>query len=831
MNAVVAIEREFTRLGYAPAALIRNYTFADFLAEQSIDRRIPLAAFTQTPSSYRNAAAGVIAADGRAIAALLDDYRALGAPLLFVIEGDLIGVWQVRTSGPPRQLARVRASDVPSLFSHYEEQWRPATVHRAKSIGIVEPTYQLDFIDVGLLPVIEGQVHRKLDRLLKEVLELLQTSAAVRPPERYLFRVIFRLLAAKILRDRNHKVAVGWDENDVEQVLNAIAAYYGLDPLTDTHSKFRQEGVRHAWRQLRQSVSFSNISADDLAYVYENTLVTPDVRRELGTHSTPRPIAEYIVSRLEFWKHDPASLNVYEPFVGAGVFLISSLRHLRDLLPAEWNDRRRHDFLVQRLRGDDVDSFAVEVAKLSLILADYPNANGWQVNEVDLFEQQHLSWRMKAANVILCNPPFEQFSQADRSRYAVAHGSGTYTKALAVLKAALDARPLAIGFVLPEPVLLGTQYLEERRRLEADYRHIELVRLPDRVFTASVVRSGLLIATERRDASITAVSRIRSTVVKDIDREKFLESGHVSSTRVEVRQSVEEPTGELWLGDLQELWKYLREHRRLGELVTAHRGLEWNYPQRDALSSQRRPGYSRGLFSANSIQQFVAARQHWIDVRPESAKYLAYKLPWRTPKILVNAARLSRGPWCAAAVSDETGLVASQQFFGMWPREGVLVDLDVLTALINSPVGNAFLDTHSLPDRIRKHTLEGLPIPSQMPQNVGQLVRRYVAHVRDSNTLPHSSEALQLLMEIDAAVLSAYGLPPRLEQELLEYFRGAERPVSHGWHHWLPEGLTAAVPLGEFLSTKYSQITGHWILKVFTPVPDEDLREFRELGD
>jgi hypothetical protein len=46
---------------------------------------------------------------------------------------------------------------------------------------------------------------------------------------------------------------------------------------------------------------------------------------------------------------------------------------------------KRHEFLVKRISGDEIDAFACEVATLSLILADYPNANGWKVSERDLF--------------------------------------------------------------------------------------------------------------------------------------------------------------------------------------------------------------------------------------------------------------------------------------------------------------------------------------------------------------------------------------------------------------------------------------------------------------
>ena len=106
---------------------------------------------------------------------------------------------------------------------------------------------------------------------------------------------------------------------------------------------------------------------------------------------------------------------------------------MRDLLPVDWTDQQRHAFLVEHLDGDEIDLFACEVGVLSLILADYPNHNGWHIRESDLFKDEILKSRMQTADVILCNPPFENFSKEERQRYTIA--SRYYSKPVAVLNA------------------------------------------------------------------------------------------------------------------------------------------------------------------------------------------------------------------------------------------------------------------------------------------------------------------------------------------------------------------------------------------------------------
>ena len=121
---------------------------------------------------------------------------------------------------------------------------------------------------------------------------------------------------------------------------------------------------------------------------------------------------------------------------------------MRDSLSSAWTARARHEFLVDRIAGDEIDAFACEVTTLSLILADYPNANGWKVSKHDLFTDATLTKRTRTANVVLCNPPFEAFTRQEQKAYPQM-AARSATKGAAVLSAILDTKPEAIGFVLP----------------------------------------------------------------------------------------------------------------------------------------------------------------------------------------------------------------------------------------------------------------------------------------------------------------------------------------------------------------------------------------------
>jgi hypothetical protein len=527
-------------------------------------------------------------------------------------------------------------------------------------------------------------------------------------------------------------------------------------------------------------------------------------------------------------RHQPESLRIYEPCAGGGVFLVSALRHLRDLLPIDWTDQKRHSFLVRRLAGDEIDPFACEVAMLSLILADYPNQNGWHIREADLFEGTALKEAMSGQNVILCNPPFEAFTPSEKARYPIA--SETYSKPAAVLNAALDAHPLAIGFVLPRPFILEKQFAEQRRRIEKLYGAVELVELPDRIFGASDIEASLLIATERRPPA-PAVLTLRSTEIADRDRVRFLKTGVTTVERKLVRPLDDEPTGSLWIPPLAALWEYLVSYPRLGEQLRPSWGLQWTYNQSEAFSDKRQVGFRKGVHTARHWRQFSLNQPGWLDYRREYVRR-GYDQDWSNPKLIVNAARLSRGPWRIGAAVDTEGLLYSQQFYGLWPTLSLSEhELLGLSSVMNGPLANAFLAVHSPANRIRAAAVANIPVPPTLPHDIADLVSEYQSVLADPQLLRDDSARLStLLMQIDAAVLDAYDLPPRLERDLLAYFRDAERPVSHEWTHWDNTAPVPGLRLAERVSGRFRP-QGNWIAEVFRPLPQDEATLLRELGE
>lgn len=823
MNALASIKNGLREIGYEAEAMHHAYSFADVLEQGAVTRKVALAAFTQIPESFRSAAFGVVQNEPDNASAIMAN-RALGAPIFFSIDDEDVGVWAVEARSAPRLIERLPVEKLPDLFARNRETWSPQALHRAKSVNLPRDAVQTDFIDLGLLPAIEQEVQLKLHQTMAEVLELLMPQNSDQDGEKAAFRLTFRLLAAKILIDRKHPAAADWRPDEVEAVLEGIQGYYGLKLLGADVANVNSNNVSAAWARLRNAITLRNISSDSLAFVYENTLVTADTRKLFGTHSTPRSVAEFVLRQVDLSRYDPETIRIVEPFAGAGIFLVAALRELRDQLPSNWSAEQRHQFLVERLVGAELDVFACEVATLSLILADYPNANGWHVSSVDLFEAGALDEVLKGSTVILCNPPFEDFSMEERDNYPDAFAVSP-SKAMVALNAAIDAAPEALGFVLPHGILQQSQYRKLRERLAANYSRIEFISLPDRIFEKATFPCALMIATEhRKEEDVSKPIRLSAKTVTDLGRAKFLSEGAVTSARQTVRPISQ---GNLWIGELDAVWAYLEDAPRLGDYAEIARGLQW-HSQRSGVFDEAGPERKLGVYRpADNLVPFRLMRPVWLSTDPaKNYRHGPLTRPWDKSKVLINNQRSSRGPWRLMAAPDASGLWASQQFTGIWPTADF--DVHAFGAILNGPLANAFVTEHSTNQHFTNEMLANLPLPKSLDKiALKDAVLEYQDAVDQQQQTLLSADDLNeklnsLLLWIDALVLDGYDLPPRLERQLLNYFDGMARPVQHEFRGWLPDDTKGYVPLFERLTSDEKANRGSWVLDVFKPVPDEE---------
>ena len=268
-------------IGYREDLLQENYGFTDMFAQDQSFRSVELGVFAQEPTSYRNACFGVVVPPYYGPEAIVN-YRSLGAPQIFALppEMDEVFCWKILAQGNPIVIDKIEASNLRNAIHSHRTEWNPESILRAKSIRFTSDPVQLDFFDIGLVPTLEDIVYQKLDRLLNDVIASCESIYQEHHVEaldyKALFRLIFRLIAAKLLGDRQFPGT--WLNTNAQEVIRSVETFYFQQTLPEAVlDDVLVQDI--AWRHIRTAFSFRNLSVEALAYVYENSHVTPETRK------------------------------------------------------------------------------------------------------------------------------------------------------------------------------------------------------------------------------------------------------------------------------------------------------------------------------------------------------------------------------------------------------------------------------------------------------------------------------------------------------------------------------------------------------------------------
>lgn len=783
-------------IGYRGALLEEGYGFGDWFTPTCEPREIAAAAFGQTPVAYDSALIGIAHSNGVREQALVNQYRALGAPILLEIDASEVREWAVSHKENDHTLIdHYPINQIRRLLTTRASEWKPETFLRAKNIGDFRWIRQLDLF-CGLVPELEGQIQDKLDPLLRDTLsatkQVYRGATCRDPDESKLFKLVFWLLTAKVFHDRRVPGFISLSP-DPDQLLATVAKHYNSEvPLLLTKDA-RQEAASRIWADL----DFRNLSVDILSHIWSTTLIDPQTIDRLGIHRTSRTIVRYIVERIPFETSGDDDLIILEPCAGSAVFLIGAMNVLRRKSFGV-GPKKRHEYFKSHLSAIERDPFGVEISTLALTLADFPNPNGWDVKFADVFTPGILSSYLQRAGVVLCNPPFGDFDDEERQQ----HRPASTKKPVELLNRVLDdLHPRGvIGFVLPHLFIDGRGYSGIRRRLAQRFANLHVTALPDRAFKADA-EIALLVATDPiPHSSCRIVTRKVNDTVEDWRR---FELRHDVSSEHESEVSVEQAEGAFPVADLPEVWRFLADYPTLRDHAVLARGLEWNEPlTKDGAETGNRAkfvrsdwaeGYMLGVAPKTTFDVFQVPPMWYLSVKPEDQRVNAWRQDWSKPKAILNKAARSRGHWRLAAFPDTKGVTCYQTFIGVWPKSD-RVDEWLLSAILNSPVANGFVAAREGKTDITIETLRSIPVPGfthAQARRLRDLIARYqqaTAELLHSGTFDEVSE--RLLKEIDAVVLSGYRLPPRVERQLLDFFRGHVRPTPHPFTSYFPSLLS-----------------------------------------
>jgi len=787
-------------IGYRSGLLRTDFVYGSGLP-------VPLACFAQAPADARSACIAILNQTND-VQSAVDDTRRLGAPIVLVCHGQEFQWWKQGTTRA-QWIDNFTQTQLPRFFDEHRKDFSPEAVYRAKTIGRAKSEYQLSFVDLGLMPIVEQDIGRELSALIERQVTGLKSRLGFEDVSaeqgHWLLKTIFWLLSGKILRDKQVESFQDLDLLNIDDVFHRVGMHYGTSAFVAGSNRNRDALLESA-TSIDAFTNLAMTSAESLSYVYENTLVTDATRTKLGTHSTPTYLVDYILGLLSDWiKEIPENeRSVFEPACGHSAFLVSAMRLLSLLLASEKSvPSKRGPYLRQRLHGTDTDDFALELARLSLTLTDIPNPDGWDLRKEDMFIGDRLSNQSKGKTILLANPPFGNFSQEEQHFYNPTNSRDfTGNKAAEVLRCTLPYLPEGgvFGVVMPQSILHAQFARPVREMIVRDFEIQEIALFPDNMFSFADVESTILIG-RRKKAMAMQSSLTRYRRVREWQMDAFRTSFEAPSTRlVEQTRFSNAKDNDFRIPDLDEVWQFLATNPRASSIAAIHQGMIFkgkNLPPGTVKASPKYlPGFKKGFLKFEAkIAIHELPNESWLNVSRDAVRANFQGAVVNVSQVLLNYAPVSRSPWRFKALFDEYGHAVTSRFVAIRPKD---VSVELLWAIFNSPIANAFAFSYCSKRENQVGLLQQMPIPAMgQVKHVETVVQNYLKLAR---TESRHGDLIHLLREVDAMVLGMYALPKNLEASVLGLFDGWKRKDVAGCSKTLiPSSLLSKVCFGNFV--------------------------------
>lgn len=723
MSALLADARDFlSAVGYDEDLMDVDYPV--WLGRDQGVTRVDLVAFGR--STPRDMSTAVVAVSRGSVDRAFEIAHVMAAPYFLVARDDRLDLWLADPTGPRAWHTDVSRDDVSSLA----EWLRPPVALRMK-IGLRQlPLFDLP---VNLLASARSRSADQLAPIVTEALEAASDSlpasrsadiqAARRLLHRRAARLVVGALTALVMRDRYQMRA-----DSTDSLLDRVASQHHSTFRWFAEASKRERRVLAALvEQLGNGIDYRSLDPSILSYVYEQALVDEDDRQQLGIHYTPPRLATRLLTDLPVELIPPGDRHVLDPSCGSGTLLIAAHDRLRDLQPLNWADEDRHRDLAVHLHGYDVDPFAGEIARLSLLLHAQPAGNGWQIDAVDTLRQPVPAVPPK---LIVTNPPW-RFS-ADGRRSQTADDFVRWSMH------ALAPGGL-LGILLPASWLSAENSANTRRELAADFDVFEIWRLPEGTFASSRQSPAVLLA-RKRDGFGGSGAR----VVREVDRKGL--AAFLTGEPAPVIYLLHDKDNPLRAGPPPP-----RIHVptvELGEIADVLSG-----PQPlPAIADRGRGTLYLDHFGDVPNCGLVTMDLLWHVRFPDDFQTARGAKIVDKKKLLASAARSSNSPWRFHVAIDMLGVAVRNSVRGIAPHDQADEELlYALAIIVGSGFASAYAASFGGDRNIPASVLPSLPIPRSRRAitRLARLGRRAVALAHDAHALnEHLTAAEKVVWDI-----------------------------------------------------------------------------------
>lgn len=591
--------------------------------------------------------------------------------------------------------------------------------------------------------------------------------------------ITMHIISALIINSKIHPNEKVPDIFDLIKNLSQTYAEYFNDKLM---FKYGQELLSEIYESLNRSINYQSVDHELLGYFYESTLLqlsekkAANIRKEFGIYYTPRALSQEIVSCIPFESIPVDERYVLDGTCGSGSLLLSACKRLEDLAGYEKTEFDKHNYLTEMIQGYDIDKFASEVARLSLLLYSLPYGNRWNINTGDLLSISKS--KINEPSIILGNPPYEEVRGNNKKTQ----------KATAFLDKYLDwlHNDGFIGVILPESFLQNGSSMLQRKKLIEEFDIMELWMLPGQIFQnncATIVLIAQKKKTEQKNLTKIKILVRNKESVNDYFRCRSWDFEFFTSIQDTWKKDSEYKISVSFLDSI--LGKISKGKKTIGDITKNVTGIM--LPSKYDFSSAKSDSTVFYIANARNFRKYVMSPKMreaavLFDYHMSAEKEKEIKAGYPTFRLRRNFEELYAAPnkvlvkmsstpgeiYCISALVDEDGYYPSHSFFVMISNDEKISNY-VLCTLINSKIINAYVRKECVKRTVTTDVVKGIPVPDFSAEQTDRLEECYFC-MKEACESENGKKIKEIQEEIDNIIFDAFCLDSDEKKQVIKFF-------------------------------------------------------------
>ncbi|EOS24517.1 hypothetical protein C806_02028 [Lachnospiraceae bacterium 3-1] len=546
--------------------------------------------------------------------------------------------------------------------------------------------------------------------------------------------------------------------------------------------KYGKELLAEIYEELNPSINYQSVDHELLGYFYESTLLqlsetkAENIRKEFGIYYTPRILSQEIVLSIPFESIPVDERYVLDGTCGSGSLLLSACKRLEDLVGYDKTGLDKYEYLSKMIEGYDIDKFASEVARLSLLLYSLPYGNKWNIYSGDLL--QLCESKVQVPYIILGNPLYKEIKEKGKR----------IQRATAFLDRYLDwlHDKGYIGIILPESFLQNGSSVLQREKLLNEFDIIELWMLPGKIFenncSTIVIIAQKSKAREENLTKIKVLVKNKNSIGNYFKRWKWDFEFFVNMQKVWKKKR----KFEISVSPVEDvLQKVMKVTQTVGNITDKIMGIK--LPSDYASSESSMDGWVPYIANAKHFRRYVISKRmlenvkffnyHMSEDEEKKIKQDNDRIRLRkdyerlysaTNKVLVKMSSTPGEINCISAFVEEDGYYPGYSFYVLISKEPKISNY-VLCTLINSKLMNAFVRRECVKRTLTTDAVKSIPVPRFCDEQI-EKIEQYFLNIKEACALNDEKKIEEIQEKMDDIIFDAFELTQNEREKVRKLF-------------------------------------------------------------